>query len=1031
MLQRSSLIRRFCSKSMISKTTLIVFCLFISALSSIAQAPPVSPSESKMVSYNAQAVQLINNSKFDEAFPLIELALKERENGLSYYYLCHIYTAKHEYQKAIDAGEKSIKLDPNFIAVYNDLFYAYTQSGDWEKAQGIVEQAKKSDANGALASIIESVDEEIEKGNYSKGFSILLFLLLAGAFIYPIYIVSKKDSVYFTVPSAPRLSEAILVGSFVSALIWVLFYAFSEKIWNTNPKVSPADFTPFVRGYSFEHDGMESTVLYISMFVSMLGGLFVTPLLLRFRTSKSLYMAMSAVLIVAAGYFFFNIGFYPPQSAFTTKNIVLPVFIAGASVGLYWLYNKTKILALIPIFLFAAFAGLISLGETSRTDLMFILDPAYRLFHGFKVSEIYFQYDIYLSLLGLAWMKMNMDIGYFAYLAQLSFFLFFVGSFFFSDRFFKHKGLSVFFIITLILVRFYCVWADNPTIFQVTPIRVDLWIVLLLLVNWKGINHWVVGVCLGLLIIFHRNLGLIYSVAYIELLVVMFMLDVISLVKENKLNGKEVGALFIKHLRTDIINVGLILASVALCFILFHEFFSASALIYKEIGVGMLPVAKRSFYWYVPVLLGCLSVFLYYFREKVGPKYFATAIFIMLLAVGNSMYFFGRSHENNVLNITGLLVLVLFVLFDVLIFTAPAAPIVVVESSAKGKGKNVVAEKQPFVTMRKAVFSLPVLFILFVGFFYGDRIAEKTGIQMANFQEGNYASPFPPMSMDTAAVKEITHNSQNVYFLDFSTDFYYFYYGNYVPQGYFSPCASWVYKKDLVKLMQDLIDKHYYVVINLTYNRHAPEYIRALDYNQTYQKNDMISFSKQDVNNLLPVSKADVYHVAIKDQLASYGIDKEGIEPNENFTLEMIIKPSGMQAANSMLLANLTRFDVYKGVLLQSVGNANQYLFGVGTGGGNMPTSAFMLEENKWHYLAITVTKDLINIYDNGKLIANANPGGAKFVNSSMPMTIGNSPEHKSNFKGLIREVKIANGTISEAEILANAARVNEQLAGK
>ncbi len=99
-------------------------------------------------------------------------------------------------------------------------------------------------------------------------------------------------------------------------------------------------------------------------------------------------------------------------------------------------------------------------------------------------------------------------------------------------------------------------------------------------------------------------------------------------------------------------------------------------------------------------------------------------------------------------------------------------------------------------------------------------------------------------------IRHITHNSPNVYFLDFNMDFYYYYYGHYVPQGYFNPCESWIYRKDMLDFMQSLLNKHYYIVYNERAYNTLFDYVPYLKYNQSYQERERWLLSPMRISQL-------------------------------------------------------------------------------------------------------------------------------------------------------------------------------------
>jgi hypothetical protein len=99
-----------------------------------------------------------------------------------------------------------------------------------------------------------------------------------------------------------------------------------------------------------------------------------------------------------------------------------------------------------------------------------------------------------------------------------------------------------------------------------------------------------------------------------------------------------------------------------------------------------------------------------------------------------------------------------------------------------------------------------------------------------------------PPALNTEKIRELTNFSPNVYFVG-EYNFYYCYYGGYVPQGRFWPYGAWVYKRDLIEFLQSLIDKGYYIVflkenpINPRVNPNINgEVLSALKYNEIVEK---------------------------------------------------------------------------------------------------------------------------------------------------------------------------------------------------
>lgn len=822
----------------------VITAFAIVLISMLMSVSAQNSDDQKISQFNNQAIVLINQSKYDEATIFCDSALQIKANATSYYALSFIYTTKNNWEEGIRNGEMAVQLNPGLTPAYLVLFNAYFGAEKWKEALAISEKAQKADPSNQTNQRIEIAIASQEGENASRLICILIIIILSVIVFIPVFRSSKTNLKQNLVhDSQPRLSTILLLTAAVSCVLYILFFYISTWIWSFNPQISPSEFTPIVRGFIFEHDGMESFFLYAFMFINIIFSLFFSRWLLTSKINKNQILITSIILLPFAGYYFYRIGFFPPIPGISntgTSPVGSALIISLFSLLLYSLYNKYGFIVKSILLIITAFTTLVVTYPNSLPDLAYVLSPALRLADGDKFSEIYFQYDILLSLFAFAWIKLNWALEWFPFLGQLSFLLFFLGAFLFSDRFFKSKGLSVLFLIALLLIRYYAVWEQGFSIFQVTPLRLDLWLILLLVGYKKGIQHWLFGICLGLLILLHRNLGLIYFGAYLILLITLFVIELNQLIKEKKLTVRSFLSIFITHFRHNAVNLGIIVISFILCLVLFGEIFSNSAILYRKYGIGMLPISKNSFYWYVPVVMSTLAVLLFYYRSKVSSRYFITALFTILLAISNSMYFFGRSHENNILNISGILVLALFVVFDLLITFSPAFDSKI---STPKKNKK-LPEKKSYPIKKKIMQFLPILFIALPSYFYSNRISDKLNRKQDNFSSQQYKFPLLTSPIDTTAIGEITDNSRKVYFLDFQMDFYYYYYGKYTPLGYFSPCGAWIFKKDLTSFLQKLLDDQYFIVVNEAKIKSFDDYLPNLVYSRTEKKSGLMAIHK-------------------------------------------------------------------------------------------------------------------------------------------------------------------------------------------
>ncbi len=480
---------------------------------------------------------------------------------------------------------------------------------------------------------------------------------------------------------------------------------------------------------------------------------------------------------------------------------------------------------------------------------------------------------------------------------------------------------------------------------------------------------------------------MIYLLSYVELLACLFLIDFFTGISKKKLNLKALKSLAVKCTFPHLLNFGIITGFIILSGILFKGFLSESAVLYQRIGIGMIPIAGNSFYWHMPVLFGAAFVLLISRRKHLPSRYFETGLLMLFLAIGNSMYFFGRSHENNIINISGLLIFVLFLLFDAL--------------------------KKKFV-----LYALPALLIASLAFFYSDRITGRVSSQYKNMKNAKFICPFNGIPPDLSVIKNLTDNSKKVYFLDYQSDFIYYYYGSYQAMGYYQPCSAWVFKSELKDFLQKLLSQDYYLVImNVS---QVSEIIPGLNYNHIVKEKGITVVHNESEKLLLPQHPGSIIHKGFKGDMGNTGIALEPISLGDNYTIELIVKPGHEQVANAKILSNAQNIIGPRGFAIQQNGNTtNQFMFAYGNGKSWIAPGLVKLIENEWNYLVITVKKDTVKIYSqaipvySGKL---ASP----VSNSDTPLILGSEMGQNNRFNGILKELSITKDNITDQEIHAN-----------
>lgn len=605
----------------------------------------------------------------------------------------------------------------------------------------------------------------------------------------------------------------------ISYLLYALFYHFSSFIWLTKRTIPPEDLLLSVR-LGIRDEGIEPYVLYAASFLVIFLTIVLDRILFSFKNKIIIYSTFFVLLICSAMYFS-EIGVYPMESV--CKNAIpLLTFIGSVylltRILLYWNRRHPSI-ADIMVMAICVPVCFIPIASLSLPDAACVFGPAIRLLHGFSLPDIYFQYDLFLPLIAAIWMKLNFALNIFQAVGDsFAVYVFIVGLFLFSRKIFVNKQLPIYFLVSLILVRNYA-WPFNGYL-QHAPFRLDLWLLILVFVYYKGIYHWTVGAGIGLLVLVHRNFGLIYLASYVQGVFLIFILDLMGEGGKLFRGLKTLPVKTVKHLKFVRANFFIISFFIVLSAILFHGFTPGSAILFKGLGIGFTRVSSRSFYWYIPVLFGLSGLLLFRYKNKLPENYFNTGFLLILLAIGNSLYFLGRSEDSNILSLSGIFIFLLFFLFDLLERGLP---------SGAALDRTVVIKKN-------LISGLAVIFLLSVTYQYSDIAVRKIKTQFQNLSTGRFIYPLP-IQIDFKTINEVTNNSKKIYVWS-ANDFYYDYYGGYAPVGYYSSCYSWVIRKELVDFMQDLLDKGYYVVADFTLS--VDELLPELRFNNRADKNGLL-----------------------------------------------------------------------------------------------------------------------------------------------------------------------------------------------
>ena len=601
-----------------------------------------------------------------------------------------------------------------------------------------------------------------------------------------------------------NLLEITVLATAVAGLLYYGFFLLAPWIWSQNLPFRPEEIAVWQLLWLEDRDGIELYALYILMFLDLFLLYALSFGWQRLAGRRALYFLFFPAILACA--YIISIGFHPPMSSlakqampdilarsFAVLGVILPI-----TVLLHYLRRHSPYLALALAALLLIPVCFITTGPIEWYDYSFILAPSLSLLQGAGISDVYLPYDLLLSLFGLAWMKLQFDLNSFQIVGQCGYYLLLLGIFAFSMRWFFDKRLPVFLLIALVLVRIYAGPFDSAHAFQLTPLRIDLWMILLMLVYFKGPYHWSVGLSCGLLLLLHRNFGIIYTAAYIQLLLTLCTLDA------DMFSGRsirEVSTAFITLLKRSRHNFAFILLGACAHYLLFRGINGSNHFSFESLRISFTKISDHSFYWYVVIVSGMSFTLLLRLRSRITGNYLAAGLFLVFLAIGNSLYFFGHSHENAIIVLSSILLLLFFLLLDL-----------------AGRYLGIYSEEshKRFFHRNLAII-VSLTFIVAITIWYGDNITRKATIQARNAVKGQfiYPSEVPERYIlnTIAKVRSVTGDSPKVYFVgDYDLLFYYF--GRYAQVGYYNPVYAWISRDEFDKFLQGLVDQGYYLVVD-------------------------------------------------------------------------------------------------------------------------------------------------------------------------------------------------------------------------
>jgi len=621
-----------------------------------------------------------------------------------------------------------------------------------------------------------------------------------------------------------KILSVLLVAGIPFLYCYFTFFAFNHEITHsglpTFEVMSTAD--THVSGLN-EQDGMERNFL-LAMF------LIIGPLgymLYRSKLAEKFLMIVGAVLWLV---FLLEMHFLPNlltplSSGEKIMNfVVITAWFSGAVLVWKSLYRLSPFVGRLVIAETIILCCFVPFGDISYYDYSYIMAPALKVLQTGKISGAFFQYDILPSIPAMYILKTGGGPYDYRTVGQISMFVFFVATFVVARRFFTHKSLAFVLLAVMLIMRLFMNLNEVTNAPQVTSIRLDWWLLLFAAAYFWGLKDFKLGICLAFLVVLLNSFGVIYFACYLLLVGFLLLLQFYNnYMEDGTLPNQQV---FTDWVKTYATNIGLGLGGLVLHWLITGNIVNESISIYKDFQLGMLPVLQDSLYWYFAGIFVFCFALLLVFKNRFQENYWNASLLLLFLFIGNSIYFFGRSHENNIVNISGTLLFVVVLCSDILLqlFTEEGQPL---------SFKKKLAGLAPFA------FIFLVLMLADANMFAANTTAYKKYLK----EKTEYNQSFPS-DLDLKVIGDVTNHSKKVYFMIYGgSDFFLYYKGGYEVPTKFVPIDTWMLKSEKIDYANKLLEQGYYVVAVNGDDIFKKDFLPYLKYKNVLSENVYVSYS--------------------------------------------------------------------------------------------------------------------------------------------------------------------------------------------
>jgi len=439
------------------------------------------------------------------------------------------------------------------------------------------------------------------------------------------------------------LKILILYGS--SFLFYLFFLLFANVIHNTGSHINIKELSPWLQGYGLENDGIELYVMTLSMPIFLLIAYLISVNnRIDFFDFQNIWIKVLCILIPISafgGYLLYSEPLCKMSFAYFIVAFAL-MFLAQFISFSTW----NRYVINLSVFIIVVVFGIFVNDYPSIGDYDYFLGPANKLLQGEKLGSFFMQYDLLTTLVVTLMLKMKLMIHEIHFVMIMIFALWILMYKKLATNLFENKNIVIYFIVMLLIVRGVAIMSGPLVCPQVNPMRLDLWVPLFLLMLYYDLKSILVSVVFTIAYLLDDVFGFLYLALYLFSLLCIYIQSYIQTHK-NPITVKSSFLFAIPF-------IGLVFH-----LIVFKTLASPAGKMYSEYHLGMSPISIYSSFWLLILILSICVYFLVRNRKNRGLLFFLFGIVCVQLS-----YFFGRSSDNNLRNISGIFIFILFLVID-------------------------------------------------------------------------------------------------------------------------------------------------------------------------------------------------------------------------------------------------------------------------------------------------------------------------------------------------------------------------------